>query len=587
MMGNLSRSLFAALAGLAAGLAAFGLMAWARAALQVRTLPERVMDALLLLIPPAQFEVAIERFGPAAKEYALDGTTIAMVALLGLIGWAALRWLRRPAAFLALGLGLWLLTAVAIMPLTGAGFFGIGLFQSPLLTNSVYLGIGLAYGSLLLAARLSFAIVLRWSTTPDDAWPERRALLAGAAGTLVAFGATVWFGRTAGQIASSLPLASVPAAPSPSARAASAAAPQAAPAPASASLSASPVARSANAAASIAPSPAPTYPVPPPEQPLARDKDGALLAVNRPKGQRQPAVTANNDFYTVTKNAGGDPRLEAQDWRLIVDGAVNQPVQVDYLTLVKLPAITIYKTLECISNLTAKCELTSFGCDLISTAQWKGARLKDVLALAGGAKPGAVAIAAVGADEFSSSIPASSAGDPDVLLAYEMNGVTLPREHGFPVRLLMPNRYGMKSAKWLVKLKVMTVPFVDWYGQRNWNQEGIVRTMARIDVPANGSTIQAEKSQIAGIAYAGGRGIAKVESSADRGRTWRQATLEPALGKDTFVRWESTFAPAAGQTTTLICRATDGTGQLQPNQFSLPQPNGGSGWHSIDVRASG
>src|SRR5581483_10807924 len=104
----------------------------------------------------------------------------------------------------------------------------------------------------------------------------------------------------------------------------------------------------------------------------------ALLAVNRPKGQLQAPLTPNADFYTVTKNAGGDPRLEARDWRLIVDGAVNRPVQVDYLTLRKLPPVRFYKTLECISNLTAKCELTAFGCDLLSTAEWTGVRLMDV-----------------------------------------------------------------------------------------------------------------------------------------------------------------------------------------------------------------
>src|SRR5581483_11901728 len=164
----------------------------------------------------------------------------------------------------------------------------------------------------------------------------------------------------------------------------------------------------------------------------------ALLAVNRPKGQLQAPLTPNDDWYTVTKNAGGDPRLEARDWRLIVDGSVNRPVQLDYPTLVKLPPVSLYKSLECISNLTAKCELTSFGCDLISTAKWTGARLSDVVALAGGLKPGVVALAAVGADEFSCALPASAASDPNVLLAYMMNDAVLPREHGFPVRLLIP-----------------------------------------------------------------------------------------------------------------------------------------------------
>jgi len=307
--------------------------------------------------------------------------------------------------------------------------------------------------------------------------------------------------------------------------------------------------------------------------------------VNRPKGQWQAAVTANEDWYTVTKNAGGDPRIEARDWRLIVDGSVNRPVQLDYPTLVKLPQVTQYKTLECISNLTAKCELTSFGCDLISTAKWTGARLTDVLALAGGLRPGVVALAAIGADEFSSALPANAASDPEVLVAYMMNDQVLPREHGFPARLLIPDRYGMKNAKWIVNLKAMTQGYVDWYGQRNWSQTGIVKTMSRIDVPAPGAKIPTGQQQIAGIAYGGARGVTKVEFSADGGQTWQQARLELPIGKDTFIRWSGTFQLAPGQTAQLISRATDGTGALQTETFNLPQPNGGTGWNAISVTA--
>src|SRR5262249_35471338 len=150
------------------------------------------------------------------------------------------------------------------------------------------------------------------------------------------------------------------------------------------SASASP-ATSASASPSTAASPPPSaapsaspslaavdYPNLPPERQLTRDKDGALLAVNRPKGVQQEAVTANDDFYVVTKNAAGDPRLDARDWRLILDGSFARPVQVDYATLVRLPQVSAYKSMECISNLTAKCELTAFGCDLISTAKWTG-----------------------------------------------------------------------------------------------------------------------------------------------------------------------------------------------------------------------
>ncbi|MDE3075633.1 MAG: molybdopterin-dependent oxidoreductase [Chloroflexota bacterium] len=312
-----------------------------------------------------------------------------------------------------------------------------------------------------------------------EAAVARRTVVVGLVGSAAAFILTVWFGRSAGKVTSALPAASIlegrPSPPQPavrpsskaSAASASAAAPPSVPTPA----------HTATPPSALAPGPTATpnpFPEPPPARELPRDKDGALLAVKRTRGQLQAAVTANADFYTVTKNAGGDPRLSATDWRLIVEGAVNKPVQLDYSTLRRLPQVRYFKTLECISNLTAKCELTAFGCDLLSTAEWTGARLMDGINLAGGLKPGVVAIAAIGADEFSSSLPPEAATDPDELV--------------------------------------------------------------------------------------------------------------PPLGRDTFVRWQGTVTLRPGQVTTLVCRATDGTGQLQAAQFTLPQPNGGAGWHSIDVK---
>src|SRR5579883_2916570 len=142
-------------ASVAASALAVLLMFWARSALQIRTLPERIMESVLLLVPPDQFEGAIEKYGPAAKEYALYGTTAAMLLALIAIGLLAHRFVRRPAWLLAVGVGLWLVAMAAIMPLTGAGVFATSLFQNPILVNVVYLGIGLAYASVLLLGRIA------------------------------------------------------------------------------------------------------------------------------------------------------------------------------------------------------------------------------------------------------------------------------------------------------------------------------------------------------------------------------------------------------------------------------------------------
>jgi DMSO/TMAO reductase YedYZ molybdopterin-dependent catalytic subunit len=318
---------------------------------------------------------------------------------------------------------------------------------------------------------------------------------------------------------------------------------------------------------------------------LPRDQDGAVLPSGRRPGELSELVTSNENFYIVTKNAGGDPVLHPDDWRLVVDGEVQRAFELDYATLRKLPAIEVTKTLECISNLVDKCDLAPFGCDLISTARWKGVRLADVLALAGGVKPGATFLATISADEYTTALPLGVAMAPDALLVFEMNGQVLPREHGYPARILVPGRYGLKNAKWVVALRPMPREFVDWYGQRQWSREALVKAMTRIDVPARDARLQAGAQRIAGVAYAGDRGIEKVEFSSDGGETWETAELaEQSAGRDTWVRWISRFTIAAGEEATLIARATDGAGNLQPEPFSLAQPDGAAGWNSINVR---
>jgi hypothetical protein len=129
--------------------------------------------------------------------------------------------------------------------------------------------------------------------------------------------------------------------------------------------------------------------------------------------------------------------------------------------------------------------------------------------------------------------------------------------------------------------------FLDWYGQRQWSEQGLVRTMCRIDTPAPGARLAPGPNTLAGVAYAGRRGIQQVEVSSDGGESWQRADLldAPAPGQDRWVRWQASVTLAPGATTTLLARATDGSGELQAEAFSLPQPDGGSGWPSLAVQA--
>ncbi|MBV9581038.1 MAG: molybdopterin-dependent oxidoreductase [Chloroflexi bacterium] len=544
---------------------------------QIRGLPERIEEWLLLFVPLDLFEQGLARFGADAKELALTGTEIGMAVVLSVVGAIAIHAGWRAWRLLGLGVGLWLLTMVVVMPVTGAGLFATGLLVAPTLTDSGYLLVFLAYATVLVLGQLVLSRVPHAEPEPISA--ERRALIVGLAGAAIAGGVATLVGRQGGLVASSLPLA-VASTPTPAAAVPAAAtqAPVAAEAPAPANSTPQPT-------PTLAPTPVP-LPNPPVGKPLVRDQDGSLTAAGRPNGTLSPPVTANEDFYVVTKNAVADPVVDANTWRLVIDGEVNNPVQLDYRTLVALPAVDITKTLECISNFTAACNLTSFGCDLLSTARFRGARLSDVLDLAGGLKSTAVGLAVLSIDEFSAGLSTDVVQDPETLIVYQMNDEPLPRQHGFPARLLVPGRYGMKNPKWLAGIRAMDQAYAGWYEQRGWNPVGIVKTMSRIDTPADGATLSPGDQQVAGIAYAGDRGVMLVEISLDNGKSWQPTTfLEPMQDTDSMVRWQTTFSMPRSGSLSLTVRATDGRGQVQTDEFQLPQPNGATGQDMITVNA--
>jgi DMSO/TMAO reductase YedYZ molybdopterin-dependent catalytic subunit len=573
----------ALLGGIIAAVVAAAGMLLLRSVLQVRTLPERLLEWLLLFMPPGQFEAMLQQFGFDAKRYALDVAVAIMLGVLGSAGYVALR-RRWPAwALAATGVGFWLVVMLVVMPFTAAGVFASDLLDGKRAAIGGYLAVGLSYSAVLTLTRV-LAQNRRFqnepSTTNTALAGRRTALGVIAAAGLAYAGTYLWVML--------LPRRNAPAAmvvledpqePVPSGGVTiENAHPNVVENPSDQTATLGPP----------APTPSSGLPEPSAARPLTRDKDGAVLPTGRNPGQLAPAMTANADFYIVTKNAGGDPFIRPDEWRLLLDGEVGQRVQLDYASLRKLPPVEVTKTLECISNFVGKPELAPFGAELIGTARWTGVRVRDVLRQAGGPKPSAAWVAVLSADEFTSALSLEAALDPGTLLVYEMNGDVLPREHGYPLRLLIPNRYGMKNAKWVIGLRLLAREFTDWYGQRHWSREAIVRTMSRIDSPAPGAVVRRGERIGSGVAYAGARGISRVEVTVDDGKTWRPAKVMDAsiAGEDRWVRWGIPLTSAPSAAFTLRARATDGEGNLQIEPFSLPEPDGGTGWPSVQLRAA-
>jgi DMSO/TMAO reductase YedYZ molybdopterin-dependent catalytic subunit len=285
-----------------------------------------------------------------------------------------------------------------------------------------------------------------------------------------------------------------------------------------------------------------------------------------------PEITPNRSFYTVNEELF-PPDVDPDTWRLGIGGLVDRPFSIGYGELTSMPAVEQYMTLECISNKT--------GGHLISNAKWTGVPLRDLLSRAG-VRKGALEVVSTSVDGFADSVPFEDATAPTTIIAYGMNGSMLPRGHGFPARILVPGYYGMKQPKWLGSVRVVGKPFAGYWEQRGWIKEAVVRTMSRIDTPKNHSSVGGEAA-VAGIAFAGDRGIKRVEVSVDGGNTFADADLKTALSEFTWRQWKFRFTPKPGTDMRIVVRATDGTGATQTSEVTPPEYSGATGWHGVEV----
>ena len=287
-----------------------------------------------------------------------------------------------------------------------------------------------------------------------------------------------------------------------------------------------------------------------------------------------PEITPVQDFYVVSKNFV-DPSIAAQGWSLGVGGMVDKPLTLSLSDLRGLPSATEYVTLECISN--------NVGGPQMSTGSFSGVSLRDLLAIAG-PQAGGTWAAFKARDGYAESLPISLVqGAPEILVAYELDGAPLPFGHGFPARMLIPGHYGMKGPKWLESITVVDHESGGYWEQQGWDHNAVVKTTARFDVPREGDIVKLGPVLLAGVAFAGTRGIGKVEYTTDGGRTWMEASFKAPLSPLTWVIWQADWTPAAEGSYELRVRATDKGGALQSADSAASYPNGASGYHTVRI----
>ena len=286
-------------------------------------------------------------------------------------------------------------------------------------------------------------------------------------------------------------------------------------------------------------------------------------------------ITPNEDFYRIDINTR-KPQLVPETWRLELKGVVDRPLSLTLDEVRAMPTISYHHTLSCISN--------RIGGDLISTTRWTGVRVQDVLALAG-MKSTAEELFIEAADGFYESVAMSDLMDERTMFAYEMNGTPLPHDNGFPLRIIIPHRYGMKQPKWIVNMEVLDREGRGYWVERGWSPEAFIRTTSVIDtVAADAADEELDTVPVGGIAYAGANGISKVELRVDDG-PWVETELRaPPLSHLTWVQWRYDWPRETGRHNFKV-RAYDGLGTIQLAEKNPVRPDGATGIHELSASA--
>jgi DMSO/TMAO reductase YedYZ molybdopterin-dependent catalytic subunit len=293
------------------------------------------------------------------------------------------------------------------------------------------------------------------------------------------------------------------------------------------------------------------------------------------KGNDVQFITPNERFYVVTKNII-DPQVNPELWRLEITGLVERPRMYSFQELIALPAINQETTLMCISN--------PVGGGLMSNAQWKGVPLKHLIESAG-PKDGISKVVLRAVDSYDDTIPLAKAMESTTLVVYEMNGLRLPFVHGYPVRLIVPGLFGEKSIKWVTRIELVAKDVKGFYEKQGWGPDFTIPIHSRFDGPDLSNPISLGTSvPLKGVAFAGNRGISRVEISFDEGNEWREAKLNMPGTHLTWALWNYDWQPQKQGEYKLVVRATDAGGALQIKEERWTAPHGATGYHKVSAR---
>jgi DMSO/TMAO reductase YedYZ molybdopterin-dependent catalytic subunit len=305
-----------------------------------------------------------------------------------------------------------------------------------------------------------------------------------------------------------------------------------------------------------------------------RDPAGLSVKAFEQYGSRAAlmAITPNDQFYITSK--GGTPTLDRNKWELKFDGLVERPFSINYQDLLKLPRIEKVYTLECISN--------PIDGTAISNARWTGTPLKPLLERA---KPSSKATHAAlyAADGFSTGHTLDRLWNEENFIAYQMNGEDLPPVHGYPVRLFIPGKFGMKQPKWVTRIELLDKHYLGYWESRGWSDDCERWAQARFTDLKDGAKISARNFDFAGYAIGNLDGIRSVEISFDDGKTWRPTAIFSNPSPIVWTFWKYTWVNPARGKYRIRVRAIDGKGRVEGRGPTSTYPDGATGQAVISV----
>jgi DMSO/TMAO reductase YedYZ molybdopterin-dependent catalytic subunit len=303
------------------------------------------------------------------------------------------------------------------------------------------------------------------------------------------------------------------------------------------------------------------------------------------------------------------PDVDPATFELVVDGRVRHRAALTLDALRARPAVSMAVMMECAgsgrAHLAPRPVSAPWHDEAIGCAEWTGTPLRGVLEDAG-LLDDAVELLFTGCDhgidqgveqDYQRSLSIEEAMCDDVLLAYAMNGQPLPASHGFPLRLIVPEWYGMASVKWLRSITAIAEPFQGvqqtlLYRYRRSEQDPgtpVTRKRPRALMAPPGMPeflsrirhVRAGRTRVEGRAWSGCDAVSRVEFSADGGRTWQDARLEESNGRHGWSAWSYDWDAGEAGDYELCVRATDAAGNAQPLDSAETWNQGGYGVNAV------